>query len=134
VDFFKIKSSLNNIKFLNIFYIYKRFLNIDQKIYQTRSLKDRLKRLEHKRRLKRLEQNRMQTLKDPYILQRRVYFRIWIWFATADSEAITCQSSATFFNAKNSTSKIGSWLCVSMSLVPFGLIFNIIYFVFNSCY
>ena len=35
-------------------------------------------------------------------------------------------------NAKNSTRKVGSWRCVSRSLVPKSLIFNIYYVIFNT--
>jgi len=68
--FFKIKSSLN----------------IDLKIYLSRSLKDRLKRL---------ELHRIQTSLDPYILQGRVYAHVRIWFGKAASEAVTFQNAAT---------------------------------------
>ena len=67
MEFFKIKSSLN----------------IDLKIYLSRSLKDRLKRL---------ELHRIQTSLDPYIPQGRVYAHVRIWFAKAASEAITLGS------------------------------------------
>jgi len=67
MEFFKIKSSLN----------------IDLKIYLSRSLKDRLKRL---------ELHRIQTSLDPSIAQERVYTHVRIWFAKAASEAVTLGS------------------------------------------
>jgi len=65
------------------FFKRKSSLNIDLKIYLSRSLKNRLKRL---------ELHRIQTSVHPSIAQGRVYAHIRIWFAKAASEAITLGS------------------------------------------
>ena len=64
----KIKLKIKIVKLMEFFKI-KSSLNIDLKMYLSRSLKDRLKRLEF---------HRIKTSLDPYIPQGRVYAHVRI--------------------------------------------------------